>query len=246
MAIYSSLKDKRVLVTGGASGIGADIVMGFCEQQAKLVFFDIDTQHGHALAQQTGALFVACDVTDTDALQAAIARAASEVGAFNVLVNNAAKDDRHEIEDVTPDYWDASMAVNLRHYFFAAQSVVPGMKAAGGGSIVNMGSTASVLGSAELPVYAAAKGACVGLTRSLARKLGEHNIRVNTVLPGWIKTQRQIDNWITPQAEADWMKLQPLKTWVMPRDVANMVVFLASDEARMCTAQTYTVDAGRT
>ncbi len=246
MAIYPSLKDKCVLVTGGASGIGADIVMGFCEQQAKVVFLDIDAQNGQALAQQTGALFVACNVTDTDALQTAIARAASQVGTFNILVNNAAKDDRHQIEDVTPDYWDACMAINLRHYFFAVQSVVPGMKAAGGGSVINMGSTASVLGSTELPVYAAAKGACIGLTRSLAKKLGEHNIRVNAVLPGWIKTQRQIDKWITPETEADWMQLQALKTWVMPRDVANMVVFLASDEARMCTAQTYTVDAGRT
>ena len=244
MASYPSLQNKRVLITGGASGIGEFIVRGFCEQKARVVFFDIDAASGEALAKATGAQFVHCDLTKTDELQKAITQAATKLGDFEVLVNNAARDDRHEVEDVTSDYWDQCVAVNLKHYFFAAQSVIPGMQAAKGGSIINMGSITSYVGAADIPVYATAKGACVSMTRTLAKKLGGDNIRVNAVIPGWVKTQRQIDKWITPQAEAAQMKKQVLQHWIMPVDLANMVVFLASDEAKMCTAQVYTVDAG--
>jgi D-xylose 1-dehydrogenase len=244
MATYPSLNGKRVLVTGGATGIGAEIVTVLREQNAQVVFFDIDAASGKALAEHTGAKFMACDLTETDALQASMALAAKTGGAFEVLVNNAANDDRHQIADVTRAYFDARIAVNLTHYFFAAQAVIPGMTAAGGGSIINLGSITSVIGTTGLPVYATAKGATIGMTRALAKELGVHNIRVNCVIPGWVKTERQIKHWITPEAEADAMTKQALKAWIMPRDLANMVVFLASDEAKMCTAQTFMVDAG--
>ena len=244
MATYPSLKGKRVLVTGGATGIGEHIVRGFCAQGASVVFLDIDAPSGTALAAELGAQFVLCDLTLTAEFTALIAAQIAQAGAFDTLVNNAARDDRHAIREVTPEYWDRNVQVNLKHYFFAAQAVIEGMKAKGGGSIVNMGSITSYVGAPDIPVYASVKGACVSMTRTLAKALGADNIRVNAVIPGWVKTQRQIDKWITPEAEAAQMKKQVLQQWIEPQDLANMVVFLASDEAKMCTAQVYVVDAG--
>ncbi len=243
MANYPSLRAKRVLITGGATGIGEAIVQSFVEQGAAVVFLDINEAAGEALAHSLGCQFEHCDVTDTTSLQKQLS-ALQVAGGFDVLVNNAARDDRHQIEEVTPEYWDATIAVNIKHYFFIAQAVAAGMTARGGGAIVNISSETAYSGHTDLSVYGAAKGACLSLTRSQARHWGPHNIRVNAVVPGWVHTQRQIDKWITPEGEAKQMAKQALKDWIAPIDIANMVVFLASDEARMCAAQVFTVDAG--
>lgn len=249
-AVYPSLKDRAVLVTGGASGIGASIVEHFCRQQARVGFLDIDTAAATALIDRLGAKglpaprFRACDLRDIAALRASIDDLSAALGPITVLVNNAAHDERHSIDSVTPEYWDDRMAVNLRHQFFAAQAVWPGMAAAGGGAIVNLGSVTWMIGQGGMPGYSAAKSAVVGLTRSLARDLGVHNIRVNSVLPGWIMTERQVEKWLTPEGEADLMKNQCLKRKLEPADVARVVVFFASDEAAACTNQNYIVDGG--
>jgi D-xylose 1-dehydrogenase len=245
-AIYPSLAGKHVLITGGATGIGAAMVQAFAAQRAKVSFLDIDTQSGQSLAQSTGAIFYHCDLTYTEQLQNVIAQCEARAGTVHALINNAANDDRHTIESVSREYFDQRIAVNLSHQFFAIQAALPAMKKAGSGSIINLGSITSVLGTTGLPIYATAKGAVVGMTRALAKELGEYSIRVNCVIPGWVKTERQTKLWITPEAEAIAMKAQALKAWIMPEDLANMVVFLASDQARMCTAQCYTVDAGWT
>lgn len=250
-ASYPSLKGRTVFVSGGGSGIGASIVEHFAEQGAKVGFVDIDEAASKALVGKLGAashpapLFVRTDVRDVKAYQAAIAEIAGRLGPITVLVNNAARDDRHDLRDVTPEFWDERIAVNLRHQYFAIQAVAPGMKAAGGGAIVNFSSVSYHTMTARLSVYEAAKAAVIGMTRGLARDLGPDHIRLNAITPGWIMTQRQIDLWLTPEAEADLMKAQCLKEKVYPADIARMVLFLASDDSRLITAQNFVVDGGR-
>ena len=244
-ASYPSLKGRTVFVSGGGSGIGASIVEHFATQGAKVGFVDIDEPASTALAGKTGALFLKCDIRDVKSYQAAIAEAASKLGTITVLVNNAAHDERHKLEDVTPEFWDDRIAVNLRHAFFAIQAVVPGMKKAGGGSIINFSSISYHTMTANLAVYQAAKAATIGMTRGLARDLGGDKIRLNSITPGWIMTQRQIDKWLTPEAEADLMKAQVLKEKVYPPDIARMVLFLAADDSRLISAQNFVVDGGR-
>lgn len=243
-ATYPSLRGRAVLVTGGASGIGARIVAAFAGQGARVAFIDRDAPAARAVAAQTGAAFRLCDLCDIAATQAAIAALAAETGRFAVLVNNAARDDRHDWREVTADYWDERFATNLRHMFFAIQSVAPGMIAAGGGSIVNIGSNSWWEAVGGLPAYATAKSAVHGLTRSMARELGRHRIRVNTVVPGWIMTERQKALWVTPEALAAHLARQCLPDPIQPDHVARMVLFLASDDAAMCTASNYMVEAG--
>lgn len=250
-ASYPSLKGRTVFVSGGGSGIGASIVEHFAEQEAKVGFVDIDEAASTTLVKKIAAaghaspLFLKADVRDVKAYQAAIAEAAAKLGTITVLINNAARDDRHDLADVTPDFWDERIAVNLRHQFFAIQAVAPGMKVAGGGSIVNFSSVSYHTMTARLSVYEAAKAAVIGLTRGLARDLGPDRIRLNAITPGWIMTQRQIDLWLTPEAEADLMKAQCLKEKVYPPDIARMALFLASDDSRLITAQNFVVDGGR-
>ena len=248
-AIYSDLAGKVVLVTGGASGIGAAIVRRFAEQKSVVLFFDIKAGAGAALAreltqQNLQAHFAAIDLTDTPALQAAIAQARATHGPIDILINNAAHDERHPTETVTPDYWDDRIAVNLKHQFFAAQAVLPGMKAKNAGVIVNFGSTSWMAGQGGMAAYTASKSAVLGLTRSLARDYGPFNIRVNAIAPGWIMTERQIEKWLTPESEAELMRRQCLKRKLMPDELARFTVFLASEEASACTAQHYIVDGG--
>jgi NAD(P)-dependent dehydrogenase (short-subunit alcohol dehydrogenase family) len=249
-AIYPSLKDRAVLVTGGGAGIGAAIVEHFCRQDARVAFVDIDETASRALVARIAAagapapLFLPCDLRDIPALQAAIARAAETLGPIRVLVNNAAHDERHAIDEVTPEYWDDRMAVNLRHQFFAVQAVHKGMAEAGGGAIVNLGSVTWLVGQGGMPGYSAAKSAVAGLTRSLARDLGPDNIRVNSVLPGWIMTERQVAKWLTPESEAELLKNQCLKRKLYPDDVARAVLFFAADDSGACTSQSYIVDGG--
>jgi NAD(P)-dependent dehydrogenase (short-subunit alcohol dehydrogenase family) len=248
-AIYPDLAGKVVLVTGGASGIGEAIVRRFAEQKAVVSFLDIQAARGAALAAELAGKgckvrFAEVDITDTRAFQAAIAASASALGDAGVLVNNAAHDERHATESVTPEYWDDRIAVNLKHQFFAAQSVLPGMKAAGGGAIINFGSTSWMIGQGGMAVYTAAKSAVLGLTRSLARDYGVYNIRVNAIAPGWIMTQRQIEKWLTPASEAELMTRQCLKRRLQPDEIARFALFLASEEASACTNQHYIVDGG--
>jgi D-xylose 1-dehydrogenase len=244
-ASYPSLKDKSVFVSGGGSGIGAAIVEHFAAQGSKVGFVDIDEAASTVLAKKTGALFLKCDIRDVKAYQAAIAEVAAKHGAITALINNAARDDRHDIADVTPEFWDERMAVNLRHAYFAIQAVAPGMKKAGGGSIVNFSSVSYHTMTPRLSVYQAAKAAVIGMTRGLARDLGPDKIRLNSITPGWIMTQRQIDLWLTPESEADLMKAQVLKEKVYPADIARMALFLASDDSRLISAQDFVVDGGR-
>ncbi|MCY6382646.1 SDR family NAD(P)-dependent oxidoreductase [Hoeflea prorocentri] len=239
-AIYPSLKRKKVLITGGASGIGARMVEAFAEQGSEVSFLDRDEAASAEVSEKTGATFALCDLRDIEALQKAIA----ELGTFDVLVNNAARDDRHDWKDVTPDYWDERMATNLRHMFFAIQSVAPGMIASGSGSIINMGSNSWWEAGGGFPAYATAKSAVHGLTRTMARDLGDSRIRVNTVVPGWIMTDRQRELWATPEALEAHRKRQCLPDLIDPIYVVRMVLFLASDDAAMCSANNYMVEAG--
>ncbi len=243
-ATYPSLEGKSVLVTGGARGIGALTVEAFAAQGAKVAFLDRDDEASRAVAQKTGAQFALCDLRDIPATQAAIETLAGMVGAFTVLANNAARDDRHNWADVTPDYWDERMDTNLRHMFFAIQAVAPGMIAAGGGSIINLGSNSWWEAGGGFPAYATAKAAVHGLTRTMARDLGDHRIRVNTVVPGWIMTDRQKELWATPEALEAHRQRQCLPDLIDPVYVARMVLFLASDDAAMCSANNYMVEAG--
>ncbi len=249
-AAYPSLKDRAVLITGGATGIGAEQVAQFAAQGARVAFLDIADQPAHALAARLKAEghhephYQHCDLTDIAALQAAIAEAARRLGPITVLVNNAANDQRHQWQDMTQAYWDERLAVNLRHQFFAIQAVAPMMRQAGGGSIVNFGSISWHVGQGGMPAYTTAKAAVEGLTRGMSRDLGPDRIRVNCVIPGWIMTERQRTLWLTPEAEADLMKAQCLKEKVMPADVARLVLWLAADDSRMCTSQLWVVDGG--
>jgi NAD(P)-dependent dehydrogenase (short-subunit alcohol dehydrogenase family) len=246
-AAYPSLRDRVVFITGGASGIGAEHVTQFVAQGAKVAFVDIADDAAHALVErlESKPFYQHCDLKDIGALRAAIAEVERRLSPITVLVNNAANDQRHKFEDVTVEYWDERQATNLRHQFFAIQAVVPMMRAAGGGSIINFGSVSWHSLTGGMPAYTTAKAAVEGLTRGMARDLGPDKIRVNTVIPGWIMTERQITLWLTPEAEQDLMKVQCLKQKLAPADVTRMVLWLASDDSRMCTAQLWVVDAGR-
>lgn len=248
-ANYPSLEDKAVIVTGGASGIGAGLVEAFVGQGCRLAFIDIADDAGTALAERlaTGArhapLYRSCDLTDLDCIAGTVAEIEAALGGVDILLNNAANDDRHTIEDVTPAFWDERMNVNLRHQFFVAQAVVPAMKLAGQGAILNFGSISWHLALPDLILYQTAKAAIEGLTRALARDLGRSNIRVNTIVPGNVQTPRQ-ERWYTPEGEAEIVAAQCLDGRIQPADVAALALFLASDDARMCTGHDYFVDAG--
>ncbi len=250
-AIYPSLRDRVVFITGGASGIGAEHVAQFAAQGARVAFVDIADDAAQALVGKVEAaghptpLYRHCDLKDIGALQAVIADVRHSRGPITVLVNNAANDQRHKFEDVTVKYWDERLATNLRHQFFAIQAVAPMMRAAGGGSIINFGSVSWHSLQGGMPAYTTAKAAVEGLTRGMARDLGPDKIRVNTVIPGWIMTERQITLWLTPEGERNLMQVQCLKEKLAPADVTRMVLWLASDDSRMCTAQLWVVDAGR-
>lgn len=245
-AHYPSLTDKTIFVTGGASGIGAEIVEAFTMQGARVGFVDIDVEVGSALAERLGGsvAFAPCDLRDITALKMAFANLLAKLGPATVLVNNAARDDRHNWQDVTPEYWDERQATNLRHMFFAMQAVAPGMIAAGGGSIINLSSNSWWEAVGGFPAYATAKAAVHGLTRTMARDLGKHRIRVNTVVPGWVMTERQKMLWATPEALEAHRLSQCLPDLIAPVYVARMVLFLASNDAMMCTANNYMVEAG--
>lgn len=247
-AVYPSLKDRTVVVTGGGGGIGASIVRHFVAQGSKVGFLDIDRTASERLVAELTPIgtvhFEPCDLRDIAALRAAIGAIRERFGPVTILVNNAGHDQRHKLEDVTPDYWDERMQINLRHQFFAAQAVVPDMKGAGGGAIINLGSITWMIGQGGMPAYSAAKSAVLGLTRSLARDLGPFNIRVCSVMPGWIMTERQIDLWLTADGEAELMARQCLKRKLYPEDIAKPVLFLASDEAGAITNQSYVIDGG--
>ncbi len=249
-AIYPSLRDRVVFVSGGATGIGAAIVEKFCEQGAKVSFVDIDADAAETLASSIAGRdlprprFLPCDLKDVDALQYTIGQVITADGPIRALINNAANDERHSIDDVTPEYFDDRIAVNLRHQFFATQAVHGPMAEAGGGAIVNIGSVTWLIGQGGMPCYSASKAAIAGLTRSLARDLGSKNIRVNSVLPGWIMTKRQIDNWLTPEGEAELMERQCLKRPLQPEDLAKVVLFFAADDSGICTNQNYIADGG--
>ncbi len=247
-AIYPSLRDRAVLITGGATGIGASLVTHFAAQGARVAFLDIADDAAEALVAAVAASghpaprYLHCDLRDIDALRGAIAA----IGPVTVLVNNAAHDQRHAWETVTPEYWDERQAVNLRHQFFAIQAVAPGMIAAGGGSILNFGSISWRIKQGGMPAYTTAKAAIEGLTRGFATDLGPHRIRVNCVIPGWVMTERQLTLWVTPETVLDIARNQALPDKVMPADLARMALWLAADDSRMCTAQSWVVDGGWT
>jgi NAD(P)-dependent dehydrogenase (short-subunit alcohol dehydrogenase family) len=248
-AIYPSLKDAVVFVTGGASGIGEEIVRAFAAQGSHVGFIDLDAERGKALVDELAGAgakvrLETADLRDIDALRKAFANLADALGPATVLVNNAARDDRHGWEDVTPEYYDERIATNLRHMFFATQAVAPGMIAAGKGSIINFGSNSWWEKTGGMPAYTTAKAAVHGMTRSFARDLGPHRIRVNTVVPGWVMTERQKSLWATPEALERHRQHQCLPDLIEPVYLARMVLFLASDDAAMCTANNYMVEAG--
>ena len=250
-ARYPSLVDRTVLVTGGATGIGASLVEHFVAQGSRVGFIDIDVAAGERLARTleggpTAPWFIAADLTDTAALRAAIEELRGRFGPIAVLINNAANDQRHSIEATTPESWDAGIAVNLRHQFFAAQEVAVDMKAAGGGSIVNFGSISWMLKQGGMPVYTTAKAAVQGLTRSLARDLGRFKIRVNTLVPGWVMTERQLRLWVGPDSRAEIARGQCIDQPLLAEHIARMALFLAADDSAMCTAQDFVVDGGWT
>ncbi|KEQ06317.1 SDR family NAD(P)-dependent oxidoreductase [Pseudorhizobium pelagicum] len=249
MAIYTDLKEKTVLITGGASGIGAALVDAFAAQGAKVGFLDRDETAGAALSDALAAKgqqvrFVPVDLRDTERLRAGIETVRAELGGITVLVNNAAHDERHATEEVTEAYFDDRIATNFKHQFFASQAVLPDMKAAGGGAIICMSSISWMAGFGGMALYTASKSAVIGLIRSLARDFGPFNIRVNAVSPGWIMTQRQLDLWLTPEADAMRQERQALKQRLLPADVAKLALFLASDDARVITSQNYIIDGG--
>ena len=243
-AIYPSLKGKRVVITGGGSGIGAGIVAGFVRQGSEVIFLDVADEDSKALAEQLkGAaiapVYIRCDLMDLDA----VAKTFADIGPIDVLVNNAGNDDRHKLAEVTPAYWDERMNVNLRHMLFCTQAVAPGMKARGGGAVINFGSISWHLGLEDLVLYETAKAGIEGMTRALARELGPDDIRVTCVVPGNVKTKRQ-EKWYTPEGEAEIVKAQCLKGRLVPENVASLVLFLASDDAALCTGHEYWIDAG--
>ena len=245
-ARHPSLEGRTVLVTGGGSGIGAAIVEAFAGQGAKVAFLDIDDGESNALARRLGgaARYWRCDLTDIESLRRTIAGVIADLGPVTVLVNNAADDQRHQLDEVSVDYWDRAMAVNLRHLFFAAQVVRPGMAGAGGGAIVNLSSVAWMFGATNLVAYATAKGGIVGLTNSLAREFGDDNIRVNAIAPGAVMTEKQLRLWYTEETAKAMADRQIIKRRLEPGEIARAVLFLSSDDSRMITKQCLTVDAG--
>jgi NAD(P)-dependent dehydrogenase (short-subunit alcohol dehydrogenase family) len=250
-AIYPDLAGKAVFVTGGGSGIGAALVEAFVGQGARVAFVDIAEEPSRALVAKLSnggggraPLYIPCDIRDVGALKAAVAHAGAELGDLAVLMNNAANDERHAVLDVTPEYWDERMAINQRPMFFAAQAAIPQMQRRGGGSIVNFGSISWLLGQGGMPAYTTAKAAVHGLTRGLARDFGRDGIRANSLLPGWVMTERQKALWLTPEADAERRKGQCLDFFIQPDDIAQMALFLASDAARAITSQEFVVDAG--
>lgn len=249
-AIYPSLRHKRVVITGGGSGIGASFVEAFAHQGAQVFFLDIAVSESEKLIDSLDHCdyrpkFYPCDLCDIASLKAVFQAIEEEAGAVQVLVNNAANDDRHVLADVTPDYWDERIAVNLRHQFFCAQAVSPGMRRMGGGVILNLGSVSWHLAMGNLSIYMSAKAGIEGLTRGLARDLGADGIRVNCIVPGDIRTPRQSKLWHSPEAEAKIVAAQCLNRRINPRHVASMALFLASVDAECCSGQAYFVDAGR-
>ncbi len=251
-ANYPSLKGRCVLITGGATGIGAAMVEAFALQGAVVAFVDLDGDSADALCSkvkdQTGTSlwFQQIDVTDVSALQNSIRQAVKELGPLQALINNAANDNRHSPSDVTADSWRDCMAINLDAAFFAAQVGAELMAKESGGSIINFSSINALLGPANMPGYVTAKAGLVGMTKALARDYGESEVRVNAILPGWVVTERQLETWLTPEAEADWMKQVALKKRLQPSEVANLALFLAADDSRMITGQSFTIDGGRT
>ena len=246
-AAYPSLAGRTVFITGGASGIGATMVEAFHAQAAKVAFIDIDEAAGEALAGRLdGAWFRRVDVTDAEALKAAVEQAAGALGPVKVLVNNVANDTRHRAAETTPEAWRKGLAVNLDPTFIASTAAYPMMQAAGGGAIINFSSINALLGPAEMATYVAAKGAVNALTKALAREWGPDNIRVNAISPGWVVTPRQLELWLTPEAEAEWVKLVALKERIQPQDVARLALFLAADDSAMITGQNLVIDGGRT
>ncbi len=249
-AVYPSLKDRVVFVTGGGSGIGASIVRNFCEQGARVSFVDISVAASEKLVEDIAnrghhkPRFIECDLTDIEQLQASIGQVIKSDGPIRTLVNNAAHDERHSIDDVTSAYFDERVAVNLKHQFFAIQAVHKTMGDAGGGTIINMGSVSWMIGQGGMPIYLSCKSAITGLTRSMARDLGPKNIRVNSILPGWIMTERQVDKWLTPEGEAQLMERQCLKRKLEPVEIARVVLFFAADDSGICTNQNFVADGG--
>ena len=244
-ATYPSLKGKTVFITGGASGIGAELVRSFAAQGARVGFVDLNEANSQVLADTSAdIIYELCDLKDIKSLQNALAKLALRIGPATILVNNAANDDRHSWQEVTPTYWDERLQTNLRHQFFAIQAVAPGMIEAGGGSIINMGSNSWHEAGGGFPAYATSKAAVHGLTRTMARDLGKHRIRVNTVVPGWIMTDRQKQLWATPETLEKQRQRQCLPDLIEPIYVARMVIFLASDDASMCSANNYMVEGG--
>jgi len=250
LATFPSLRGRPVFVTGGGSGIGAAIVTAFAQQGARVAFIDVAREASEGLATGLAEArlprpwWQVCDVRDVEALQAAMAAAAQALGDFSVLVNNVANDDRHTLEQITPAYYEDRMAINERPALFAIQAVVPGMRRLGQGSIINLGSTGWQSKGAGFPCYAIAKSSVNGLTRGLAKSLGKDRIRINTVSPGWVMTERQMTLWLDAAGEEDLSRNQCLPDKLLPHDIARMVLFLASDDAAMCTAQEFKVDAG--
>ena len=246
-ATFHDLAGQSVFITGGGSGIGAALTEGFLAQGAKVAFVqrsDAAVFVDQMAVQHPAPLFIPCDITDVDAVQAAIAQAAEAHGPITVLVNNAANDARHTLDEYTVEDWDTGMNVNLRPHFFTAQAVAPAMKAAGGGSIINFSSISYMMGNAGYPAYAASKAAITGLTRSLARELGPYKIRVNALMPGWVLTEKQMEMWASPDGLADHMDRQCLKEHLAPQDIVDATLFLASKTSRMMTGQALVVDGG--
>jgi NAD(P)-dependent dehydrogenase (short-subunit alcohol dehydrogenase family) len=249
-ARYPSLKDRSVFITGGGSGIGESLVEHFCDQGARVTFVDVAAEASQAVVARIAAKglpapdFIRCDLRNIEELRAAVASAQAKHGPIRVLCNNAGNDDRHWTKDVTVDYWDDRMAVNLRPQFFAAQAVRDQMRDAGGGSIINFGSITWMVGDPDCPAYVTAKAAITGLTRALAREFGPEKIRVNCMIPGWVMTERQMKLWLTPAGEKQIEERQCLRERVYPADIARMALFLAADDSRMCTSQHFIVDGG--
>ena len=247
---YFDLENKRVFITGGGSGIGASIVEHFCEQNSEVYFIDINEEASNKLVSECKNKklaipnFIKCDLLNIKELQNTISKIISEKGPIEILINNAANDERHKIEDVTEEFWNDRMNINLRHYFFTVQSVREAMIKNNAGAIVNIGSASWMIGQGGMAAYTAAKSGVVGLTRSFARDLGEYNIRVNSVVPGWTITERQLEKWLTPESEAEMMKKQCIKKRLMPSDIAKAVLFFSSNQSSGCTNQSYVVDNG--
>lgn len=252
VARYPTLKDKAVLITGGGSGIGAGLVEYFCDQGCKVGFLELDANTADETAatihRKTGnaPIYRQADLRDIEALRQGIAAIRAEIGPIGVLVNNAGNDDRKPVEDVTPEYWDDRFQTNLRHQFFAAQAVLPDMETLGGGSIINMGSISWMRGAAGLIFYTTAKSAVMGMTKSLARELGERRIRVNSIAPGWVLTERQVERAkrVYQGKFSEYLEVQCLKEHLLPPDIARMALFLAAEDSRLITAQTFIVDGG--